>query len=80
MKQYQIIYAERRDNVVRNIGEEFWSDWISQPTSTDPSEMRILYRVVEILQVHRHGDFGDMIDAERLEPIKVDRRLPESSQ
>jgi len=61
---------------IRNIGDEFWSDWGSQPTSTDPREMRILYRVVEIVKVHEHGNYGRLIDVERVEPIKTEWRLP----
>ncbi len=63
--------------MVRAIGEEFWDDWCSHPTFADPSETRILYRVVEIVKVHKYGDHGEMVDAERIEGIKVERRLPE---
>ena len=62
---------------MHKIGEEYWSDWVSDGTSTDANETRILYRVVEIVKVHKYGKWGELIDAEGLEPIKVERRVPE---
>lgn len=58
------------------IGEEFWSDWVPQLGSTDPREMRVLYRVVEIVKVHEYGAYGRLVDAERVEGIKTEWRLP----
>lgn len=60
--------------MVRSIGEEFWSDWISDTASTELNETRILYRVVEIVKVHKYGAFGEMVDVERVEPVKVEQR------
>jgi len=61
---------------MKKVGDEYWSDWTSFLNSTDPMEMRILWRVVEIVQVMEFGNYGKLIDAERIEGIKTEKRLP----
>lgn len=65
--------------MTKQIGEEFWSEWVAQPASTDPREMRVLYKVIEIVKVAKYGDYGELVDAAKLEPIKVEHRLPKGS-
>lgn len=63
---------------MRKVGEEFWSEWMPPPlNSTDTEETRIKYRVVEIVNVHQYGTHGPLVDAERLEPLAVEKREQE---
>ncbi len=59
---------------MRPIGAEFWGEWSFDDHSNDSKEIRVKYRVVEIVKVLEFGDFGKPIDAERLESIEIEYR------
>ena len=55
-------------------GDEFWGDWVWCEGSTDTQEHRIKYKVVEMVKIHEHGNWGKIIDAPRLQPLEVESR------
>ena len=65
---------------MKQIGDEFWGDWVSHPTSTDPIETRMLYRVIGIAKICEFGNYGKLIDVEKVEPIKVEKRIHNSDK
>jgi len=60
--------------MTRKVGEEYWDDWYYDEHSTSSDEVRLKYRVVEIVRVKKHGDYGEEIDAERIEAIESENR------
>ena len=58
------------------LNDEFWGEWMRDNSSTDPRERRVRWKVAEIVKVHKYGHWGPMIDAPRLEPLKIEYRNP----
>ena len=60
--------------MVRKVGEEYWSDWYWDDRSNSSDEMRLKYRVVEIVKVKKYGNYGEEVDAERILAIDSEHR------
>lgn len=60
--------------MTRKVGEEYWGDWYWDEHSTSGDEMRLKYRVVEIVKVKRYGNYGDEVKAESIEAIEREHR------
>ena len=62
------------NEMVRKVGEEYWGAWYWDGNSTSSDEVRLKYRVVEIVKVKEYGGYGEEIDAERIEAIVSEHR------
>ena len=62
------------DIKTKPVGTEYWGEWVRDFTSTVGGETRTLWRVVDIVKVHEHGLFGELIDVEKIEGIQTEWR------
>ena len=60
--------------MTRKVGEEYWGDWYYDGHSTSSDEVRLKYRVVEIVKVKKYDNYGELVDAEKIEAIDRERR------
>ena len=52
--------------MAKKVGEEYWGDWYYDNYSPSGDEVRLKYRVVEIVKVKKYGTYGEEVDVERI--------------
>ena len=60
--------------MAKKVGEEYWGDWYYDNYSPSGVEVRLKYRVVEIVKVKKYGTYGEEVDVERIEAIAKECR------